>query len=72
MVKTSPRLEEIGVYMQTHQVITKDILGSFPSPESYSLRFLTIALTSLLPIVLALYLRKKLTPQADGLSIRKP
>ena len=50
-----------GFYMQTHQVIRKDIIGSFPSPESYTLIFLTIALTSLVPIILAFYLRKKLT-----------
>jgi MFS family permease len=61
-----------GIYMQSHQVIKKDIIGSFPSPESYSLIFLTIALTSLVPIVLAFFLRKKLTPLPDGLSVRKP
>lgn len=61
-----------GIYMQSHQVIKKDIIGSFPSPESYSLIFLTIALTSLVPIVLAFFLRKKLTPLTDGLSVRKP
>src|SRR6476620_11340277 len=60
-----------GIYMQTHLVITKDLIGSFPSPESYSLIFLTIALTSLVPIVLAFFLRKKLTPIPDGLSVRK-
>jgi len=60
-----------GIYMQTHLVITKDLIGSFPSPESYSLIFLTIALTSLVPIVLAFFLRKKLTPLPDGLSVRK-
>ena len=51
-----------GLYMQSHQVIKKDVIGSFPSPESYSLIFLTITLTSLFPIVLAFYLRKKATP----------
>ena len=61
-----------GIYMQSHQVIKKDIIGSFPSPESYSLIFLTIALTSLVPIVLAFFLRKKLSPLPDGLSVRKP
>ncbi|MFI5405367.1 MAG: hypothetical protein ACHQ1D_02510 [Nitrososphaerales archaeon] len=61
-----------GLYMQSHQVIKKDMIDSYPSPESYSLIFLTIALTSLVPIGLAFFLRKKLTPLPDGLSVRKP
>jgi MFS family permease len=63
-----------GIYMQTHQVIVKDVIESFPSPESYNLIFLTIALTSLVPIILALFLRKKLTPitALNDPSWRKP
>jgi len=49
-----------GIYMQTHQIIVKGTLGSFPSPESYSLIFLTVALASLIPIALALFLRTRL------------
>jgi MFS family permease len=58
-----------GIFMQKHQVIEKDVIGSFPSPESYSLIFLTIALASLVPIVLAFFLRKKLTVLPGGLSV---
>lgn len=47
-----------GIYMQTHREIGS--LGSFPSPESYNLIFLTIALASLVPIALALFLRARL------------
>jgi MFS family permease len=49
-----------GIYMQTHQIIAKGTLSSFPSPESYSLIFLTVALASLIPIALALFLRTRL------------
>jgi MFS family permease len=51
-----------GIIMQTHQVILKDVVGSFPAPQSYDLIFLAIALTSLLPIVLSIFLMKKLMP----------
>jgi MFS family permease len=51
-----------GIIMQTQQVILKDVVGSFPAPQSYDLIFLAIALTSLLPIVLAIFLMKKLMP----------
>jgi MFS family permease len=51
-----------GIIMQTHQVILEDVVGSFPGPQSYDLIFLVIALTSLLPIALAIFLIKKLTP----------
>jgi MFS family permease len=49
-----------GIYMQTHRVIVEGSFGSFPSPESYNLIFLTIALASLVPIALALFLRARL------------
>ena len=49
-----------GIYMQTHRVIAEGSFGSFPSPESYNLIFLTIALASLVPIALALFLRARL------------
>jgi MFS family permease len=51
-----------GIIMQTHQVILKDVADSFPAPQSYDLIFLAIALTSLLPIVLGIFLMKKLMP----------
>jgi hypothetical protein len=47
-----------GIYMQANQVLIKDV-GSYPSPDSYNLIFLTIALTSLIPIALSIYIRKR-------------
>jgi fucose permease len=49
-----------GIYMQTHRVIAMGSFGAFPSPQSYDLIFLTIAVASLVPIVLALFLRARL------------
>lgn len=47
-----------GIYMQANQVIIKGA-GSYPSPDSYNLIFLTIALASLIPIALSIYIRKR-------------
>lgn len=47
-----------GIYMQTNQVLIKGV-GSYPSPDSYNLIFLTIALASLIPIALSIYIRKR-------------
>jgi MFS family permease len=47
-----------GIYMQTNQVLIKNV-GSYPSPESYNLIFLTIALASLIPIALSIYIKKR-------------
>jgi hypothetical protein len=49
-----------GIYMETNQVFVNDVIGSFPSPDSYNLIFFTIALASLVPIVLSIFIRKKL------------
>jgi hypothetical protein len=46
-----------GIYMQTNQVLINGV-GSYPSPDSYNLIFLTIALASLIPIVLSIYIKK--------------
>ena len=46
-----------GIYMQTNQVLIKGV-GSYPSPDSYNLIFLTIAIASLIPIALSIYIRK--------------
>ena len=46
-----------GIFMQTNQVFIKDLAGSFPSPDSYNLIFLTIALMSLVPVVLAIFIK---------------
>jgi MFS family permease len=51
-----------GIIMQANQVVLKDVADSFPAPQSYDLIFLAIALISLLPIVLAFFLMKKLKP----------
>jgi MFS family permease len=47
-----------GIYMQTNQVFIKNV-GSYPSPESYNLIFLTIALASFIPIALSVYIKKR-------------
>ena len=47
-----------GIYMQTNQVLIKGV-GSYPSPDSYNLIFLTIAIASLIPIALSIYIRKR-------------
>jgi MFS family permease len=47
-----------GIYMQTNQVLIKNV-GSYPSPESYNLIFLTIALASFIPIALSIYIKKR-------------
>ena len=49
-----------GIYMQTHQAIVKGVAGSFPSPESYNLIFLSLALASLVPLALAVFIRQRL------------
>jgi MFS family permease len=46
-----------GIYMQANQVFIKGV-GSYPSPDSYNLIFLTIALASLIPIALSIYIKK--------------
>ena len=47
-----------GIYMQTNQVLIKGV-GSYPSPDSYNLIFLTIAIASLIPIALSIYIKKR-------------
>jgi MFS family permease len=58
-----------GIYMQTHQEIAKGVNGggSFPSPLSYDLIFLTAAAISLLSVLLVIILRRKIT-QSDSKS----
>jgi MFS family permease len=51
-----------GIFMQTNQAIVKGVVGSFPSPDSYNMIFLTLALISVIPIVLAIFLKKRLAP----------
>jgi MFS family permease len=49
-----------GIYMQAHQAIVKGAVGSFPSPDSYNLIFLNLALTSLISVAIAIFIRKRL------------
>jgi MFS family permease len=51
-----------GIFMQTNQAIVKGVVGSFPSPDSYNMIFLTLALISVIPVVLAIFLKKRLAP----------
>jgi fucose permease len=51
-----------GIFMQTNQAIVRGVVGSFPSPNSYNMIFLALALISVIPIVLAIFLKKRLTP----------
>jgi fucose permease len=56
-----------GIYMQTHQELAKGIsnssvgVGSFPSPASYNLIFLTAASLSVISIALAIILKRRMT-----------
>jgi MFS family permease len=58
-----------GIYMQTHQeVIAKGVSsgGSFPSPISYNLIFLTAASISAISIVLVTILKRKMMLMAQS------
>lgn len=48
-----------GVYMQNHEIIP-GILGSYPSPSSYNLVFLTSGILSAICIIFSLVIRKRL------------
>jgi MFS family permease len=63
-----------GIFMQTNQAIVKGVVGSFPSPDSYNMIFLTLALTSVIPVVLANFIRKrlKLLSGLENGSVEKP
>lgn len=50
-----------AMYMQTHQGTIKDLTGTFPSPESYNLIFLTAAIVSISSIILTLIIRKRIS-----------
>ena len=45
--------------MQTNQAIVEGVDGSYPSPDSYNLIFVTLALTSVIPVVTRNFYRKK-------------
>jgi MFS family permease len=51
-----------GIYMQTHQELARGVTtGSFPSPISYNLIFLTASLISAISITLVIILRRRIT-----------
>jgi len=51
-----------AIYMQTHQEIAKGVgSGSFPSPVSYNLIFLTAALISVISVSIAMILKRRMT-----------
>ncbi|MDQ6667373.1 MAG: MFS transporter [Thermoproteota archaeon] len=62
-----------GIYMQTNQVLVKGVsgnsVGSFPSPISYNLIFLTAALISAISIALVLILKRKMTQSQSALKL---
>jgi MFS family permease len=49
-----------GIYMQANQVFVKGVIGSFPSANSYDLIFFTVAIISLVPVALSIFIRKKI------------
>jgi hypothetical protein len=53
-----------GIYMQANQVFMNGV-GSYPSFDSYNLIFLTIALASLIPIALSIFIRRNLSSQSS-------
>jgi MFS family permease len=57
-----------GIIMQANQVFLEGV-GSFPSSDSYNLIFLTIALASLIPIALSIFIRRNLSSQNSALTI---
>jgi MFS family permease len=59
-----------GIYMQTHQAMVKGVSGSFPSSESYNLIFLSLALASLIPLVLAVFVRRRLASLSTSPSLK--
>jgi MFS family permease len=57
-----------AIYMQTHQELAKGVgSGSFPSPVSYNLIFLTAALISAISIILVIILRRRITQSKSTL-----
>ena len=54
-----------AIYMQTHQELAKGVgSGSFPSPVSYNLIFLTAALISVISVSIVMVLKRRMTPSS--------
>ena len=59
-----------AIYMQTHQELVKGVTtGSFPSPISYNLIFLTATLISAISIVLVIILSRRLSQSRSRLKL---
>ena len=59
-----------AIYMQTHQELVKGVItGSFPSPISYNLIFLTATLISAISIVLVIILSRRLSQSRSRLKL---
>jgi len=54
-----------GTYMQTFHTSIKGIAGSFPSPESYNMVFLTAAVLSAVSLASSLVLNRRLLKQEE-------
>jgi len=54
-----------GTYMQTFNTSIKGIAGSFPSPESYNMVFLTAAVLSAVSLASSLVLNRRLLKQEE-------
>jgi MFS family permease len=49
-----------GMYMQANQTTIVCVKGSFPSPDSYTLIFLTLSLISIVAVSLSIFIKRKL------------
>jgi MFS family permease len=58
-----------GMYMQANQSTLVGVDGSFPSPDSYTLIFLTLSLISIIPLGLSIFIKRRLalaSPVGEG------
>jgi MFS family permease len=58
-----------GMYMQGNQTTIIGVDGSFPSPDSYTLIFLTLSLISIFAVSLSIFIKRRLAsvlPLAEG------
>jgi len=60
-----------AIYMETHQELVKGVTGSFPSPISYNLIFLTATLISAISITLVMILRRRISQSQSQSTLRK-
>ena len=53
-----------GMFMQTHKTSLPGIIGTFPTPDSYNLIFLSASIISVVSIGLALFLKRTMSKDA--------